>query len=74
MAFNYRDYNLPLNRELRYSLQIMKGVGFRKSFFICAKIGFAFPFFILNINKYFFYLLSFLFKLLIRSPSRIKRS
>lgn len=73
MVLNYRDYTLPLNREIRFSLQAMKGVGFRKSFFICAKIGFAFPFFIININKYFFYLLSYLFKLLIRSSSRIKR-
>lgn len=45
MLYSYRDFILPLNREIRYSLQIMKGVGFRKSFFICAKIGFAFPFF-----------------------------
>lgn len=74
MVLNYRDYLLPLNRELRFSLQIMKGVGFRKSFFICAKIGFAFPFFVFNLNKYFFFILSFLFKLLIRSPARIKRS
>lgn len=57
MIFNYRDYTLPLNRELRFSLQIMKGVGFRKSFFICAKIGLLFLFlFLILINIFFIYI------------------
>jgi len=42
--FSFRNTIFPLNKELRSSLQVLPGIGFYKSFFICAKVGFCFPF------------------------------
>ena len=71
--FSFRNLDLPLNKELRSSLQSIKGVGFRKSHFIAAKFGFCYPFFIGNLNFYNFLLLSFLLKYLVLSEVRVKR-
>src|SRR6201992_4031812 len=71
--FSFRSHDLPLNRELRCSLQSIKGVGLRKSSFIASKFGFAYPFFIGNLNFYNFLLVSFLLKYLVLSEVRVKR-
>jgi small subunit ribosomal protein S13 len=71
--FSFRDYDLPLNRELCSSLQCIKGVGWRKAFYITSKFGFAYPFFTSNLNFYRFYLLSFLLRYLMASEVKSKR-
>ena len=71
--FSFGNFVFPDNKELRCSLQHMKGVGFWKSFFICAKTGIAFPFFIFNLNYYFFFILSFLFKRYVIHVDNVKR-
>jgi small subunit ribosomal protein S13 len=71
--FLFRDFNLPLNRELRSSLQTIKGVGWRKSIVIAAKVGLAYPFFIGNLNFYKFGVISFLLNGLVISQVRVNR-
>jgi small subunit ribosomal protein S13 len=71
--FSFIDFDLPLNKELLCSLQIVKGVGFYKAFLIASKIGFSYPFFSGNLNFYKFSLLAFLLKYLVLSVSRINR-
>jgi hypothetical protein len=71
--FSFRNFVLPLNRELRSSLQTIGGMGYRKSIFICAKIGIAYPFFIINLSFYFFFILTFLFKIFIISLDKARR-
>jgi small subunit ribosomal protein S13 len=71
--FSFRNFDLPLNRELRSSLQAIKGVGLQKSNFIASKLGFGYPFFISNLNFYNFLLISFLLKYLVLSEVRVKR-
>ena len=71
--FLFRDYVLPLKKEIRCSLQVIKGVGFWKSNFLCFKIGIAFPFFIENIWLYLFFVLTFFIKLLVLSFSTVYR-
>jgi len=56
--FIFKQVNLPLNVELRNSLQKIYGIGKHKSFVAVSKIGLSFPFFINNLNFYNFYLLS----------------
>ena len=57
--FSFRDTDLPINRELRSALQAIMGVGWYKSTLLAARFGFAYPFFIGNLNYYQFALLSF---------------
>ena len=52
--FFFRNSILPLNRELRAALQTIPGIGYRKSMFICAKVGFRYPFFIQDLILIFF--------------------
>ena len=47
--FSFRDTIFPLNKELRSSLQVLPGIGFYKSNFICAKVGLSYPFSISNL-------------------------
>jgi small subunit ribosomal protein S13 len=72
--FSFRNFDLPLNRELRSSLQAIKGVGLRKSNFIASRLGFGYPFFIGNLNFYNFLLISFLLKYLVLSEVRVRRA
>lgn len=71
--FIYRSCYLPMNRELRFALQVIPGIGFRKSFYICAKLGFSFPFFMINLNFFFFVFLTFLLKIFACSMDKAKR-
>jgi ribosomal protein S13 len=71
--FSFRNAIFPIDRELRSSLQVMSGIGYYKSFLICAKVGFSFPFSMSNLNFYFFTLLSFFFKGLVVSSDKAKR-
>lgn len=71
--FSFRNFELPLNKELRCSLQSIRGIGIRKSNLILSKFGFAYPFFIGNLNLYKFLLINFLLKYLVLSEVRVKR-
>jgi len=53
----YKKISLPSNRELRCSLQKIKGIGLHKSNLIAIKIGFGFPFSINKLNKFFYNLM-----------------
>jgi len=56
--FLYKQLNLKMNTDIRSSLKIIYGIGDYKSFIICAKIGFGFPYPTNNLNFYYFSLLS----------------
>jgi len=71
--FSFRDFDLPLNRELCSSLQCIKGMGFTKSKIVASKFGFAYPFFIGNLNFYQYCLLSFLLHFFVISESKVQR-
>lgn len=71
--FNFRNVDLPINRELRSSLQTIKGVGWHKAIYISSKCGFAYPFFTSNLNFYKFGLLAFMLKYLVLSDVRVER-
>src|ERR1700749_3681017 len=71
--FSFRNFDLPINRELRSSLQFIRGVGFKKASFIASKFGFSYPFFVGNLNFYNFLLISFLLKYLVLSEVRVRR-
>jgi len=71
--YSFRNEDLPENRELRRALLCIWGVGPRKSFYIVAKLGFSDPFFISNLNAYYFSLLSFLLHGMVLGALRLKR-
>jgi ribosomal protein S13 len=53
----YKEKYLPMNREIRSSLQSIFGMGLYKSGLVVARIGLGYPFFINNLNLYNFYFL-----------------
>ena|SRR5690625_3304452 len=69
--FSFREKSLPLNREIRNSLEIFLGVGHHKAFWIAGKVGFAFPFFACNLNLYNFRLCSIFLRRLTVSETRL---
>lgn len=71
--YSFRDYDLPLNRELRSSLQSIKGVGWHKANLVAAKFGFGYPFFLSNLNFYQFNLVSYMLTFLVRSEVKAER-
>jgi small subunit ribosomal protein S13 len=70
--FLFRDITLPEKSEIRVSLKNIYGVGWHKANFIINKLGFAYPFFGKNLNKYNMESISFLLKGLVISDARIK--
>jgi len=72
--FLFRDKEIPLNKELRVALQSIWSVGWHKSLVITSKLGFAYPFFINNLNNYNFALIFFMLKRLTLSETRLRRS
>jgi len=71
--YSFRTFIFPMNKELRYSLQYMKGVGVYKSFLFCSRLGISFPCSISSINFYYFTLLTFFFKTMMISVDKYKR-
>ena len=71
--YSFRNEDIPENRELRRALNCIWGLGPRKAFYVTAKIGLAYPFFINNLNPYYFSLLSFVLHGLVLSSVRLKR-
>jgi len=55
--FAYKKVYLPLKREVRCSLQAIKGIGWYKSIWISSKIGLSYPFFMNKLSKFHFKLL-----------------
>jgi ribosomal protein S13 len=53
----YKEKYLPMDREIRNSLQSIYGVGLYKSSLVVARMGLGYPFFINNLNLYNFYFL-----------------
>lgn len=60
--FLFRDFTLIDQKEVRSALHVIFGVGWYKSILILSKIGFSYPFFLQNMNLYYFSVLSFLLK------------
>jgi small subunit ribosomal protein S13 len=58
--FVYKQYTLNTNREVRFSLQTIYGIGFYKSSLIGMKLGLSFPFLFKNLNAYNLQLLSYI--------------
>jgi len=71
--FIYRYFILNVFREVRFSLQQIIGLGFRKTFFICAKVGLAYPFSLFNLSFYFFSVIIFLVKFFAKSFVSVDR-
>jgi ribosomal protein S13 len=71
--FIYRYFILNSLREVRFSLQKIVGLGFRKTFLICAKAGVAFPFSLFNMSFYFFSVIIFLVKFFAKSYVTVNR-
>jgi ribosomal protein S13 len=71
--FIYRYFILNSLREVRFSLQKIVGLGYRKTFFICAKTGLAFPFSLFNLSFYFFSVIIFLVKFFAKSYVSVNR-
>jgi small subunit ribosomal protein S13 len=55
--FLYKQLNLKLNTDIRNSLKVVYGIGKFKSYIICTKLGFGYPYSINNLNLYNFGLL-----------------
>jgi len=53
--FLYKQKNLKENVEIRDSLRVIFGMGKYKSFLICVKAGFSYPFPVSNLNFYNFF-------------------
>jgi len=71
--FLFRDFSLHIDREIRSSLQQIFGIGWHKAGLILARVGISYPFFIKNINSYYFSIIVYLLKGIVISDVRIKR-
>jgi hypothetical protein len=56
--FLYKQCFLKEHVEVRNSLSIIYGVGKYKSFLLCIRLGFSYPFSVDNVNNYYFFLIS----------------
>ena len=73
MPYTYKHYTLPEKREVRCSLCSIYGIGLSKAFFICAKIGLAYPLPLEELNEYYFGLLCSVLDLIVLSDIKISR-
>jgi len=48
----YKKFRFPFQKEVRCSLQVIKGIGWHKSIWLSAKIGLGYPFFFKNLSKF----------------------
>jgi len=71
--FTYKQYNLNIKREVRSSLQSIYGVGWLKAVYVCAQLGFAWPFSLSNSNLYNYSVLAFMLDFFTWLEVRIKR-
>jgi len=71
--FLFRDFTLNADKEIRFSLKNIYGIGLYKAQWVTAKLGLSFPYFFNNLNHYNYSILFYLLKNLIISDVRIKR-
>lgn len=71
--FLFRDFPLKVDKEIRFSLKNIYGLGLRKTYYISARAGLGYPFYLNKINSYYFEIIHLLLKGLILSDVRIKR-
>jgi len=57
MIYVYKKIYLPLQREVRSSLQAIVGIGWHKSICMSSKVGIGYPFRMKHVNPYLFKLL-----------------
>jgi len=69
----FRDFTLNINREIRFSLCKIFGVGLRKAFFVTSRVGLGYPFYLNKMNNYNFTIIVSLLKLFVLTDVRIKR-
>lgn len=73
-AFSFRNKDLELNRELRFSLKVVYGVGFTTASYFLSRFGFSFPFFSSYLNSYFLLNLLGLLNFTLRSETKVRRA
>lgn len=71
--FAYKQVILPVLSEIRAALQYIYGVGKYKAFYICARLGFGFPFTLKSLNTYYSMFLFFILDYFTWLEARIKR-
>ncbi len=71
--FLFRDVTLNINKEVRFALSQIHGIGLRKANVITSKMGLCYPFFFNNMNNFNYGLIVSLLRLLVLSDVRIKR-
>jgi small subunit ribosomal protein S13 len=69
----YKQYNLNAKREVRSSLQLIYGIGWLKAIYVCARLGFSWPFSLNNINLYNYSALVYMLDFFTWLEVRIKR-
>jgi ribosomal protein S13 len=67
----FREATLELNREIRFSLKNIYGLGLRKAIYISSRVGLSYPFYLNKITPYYFSVIHFLLKNLIISDVRL---
>ena len=65
----FRDSPLYEEKEVRFALKNVYGVGLRKASYICARVGVGYGAKLSEINDYYFELMHFLLKGLVVSES-----
>lgn len=71
--FSYKQYNFNEKREIRCNLQLIYGIGWLKSIFICSRLGLSYPFIINRTNIYNYMLLSYVLDFFTWLEVRIRR-
>ena len=71
--FVYKQVIFQLNLEVRAALQNIYGIGWHKSFYICARMGLVYPFLVKNLNIYYALLLYYILDFFTWLEIRIKR-
>lgn len=71
--YTFRDFDLPVHREVLSALQVIKGVGWRKATCAASKIGIGYPFFMDNLNFYHYGLLNYILVGWVSSEAKVER-
>lgn len=72
-VFAYKQVIFKVHLEIRSALRFIYGVGRHKAFFLCARLGLAFPFMMNNLNNYNFMLLCFILDFFSWLEVRVRR-
>jgi small subunit ribosomal protein S13 len=69
----YKKFSFPFQKEVRCSLQVIKGIGWYKAIWLSSKIGLGYPFSFNKINKFRYLLLQQLLDNCTWLAARLKR-